>query len=53
MGLDLTKISDDFYVSCTGECSGFLELTALTSLESIGSKQGTPIVLSSAWRSPA
>lgn len=52
MGVAFAQISGPF-ISCTGGCSGFIQKSALTSLQSVTTKAGRTIGLSSAWRSAA
>ena len=52
MGVKFAQISGA-RISCTGGCSGFIQASALTSLQSVTNNAGRTIGLSSAWRSAA
>ena len=54
MGITFAQITTaDKYLSCTGGCSGFLQKTALDSINSISTKAAKTMGLSSMWRSAA
>ena len=52
MGVQFAQISGS-RISCTGGCSGYIQKSALTSLQSLTTSTGRTIGLSSAWRSAA
>ena len=52
MGIEFAQISGS-RISCTGGCSGYIQKSALTSLQSVTTNAGRTIGLSSAWRSAA
>ena len=53
MGIAFAHLNGEKYITCTGGCTGYMQKSALDSLNAITTKEKRTIGLSSAWRSAA